>query len=326
MPRAALLVERGHHAYQRAVSAFTDLDDVEARLRGEGYLTDRKIATAALLSVKLGKPLLVEGPAGVGKTDLARAMARAQGLQLVRLQCYEGIDESRALYEWEYAKQLLYTQLLRDHLGELVGEQASLDDAVNALAKTDSLFFSEKFLVARPLLQAIRSPLPCLLLIDEVDKADPELEALLLEVLADFAVTIPELGTIVATSKPQVVLTSNNARELSDALRRRCLHLTIPYPDRARELAIVHARVPGVEDALAQAVVGAVQKIRTLDVRKAPSISELLDWTRALGILGRGLLDEKTLEDTVCVLMKHRDDAALVIAKRADIVKASREP
>lgn len=304
---------------------FTTLDDVEARLRGVDYLTDRRIATAALLSVQLGKPLLVEGPAGVGKTDLARSMARAQGLELVRLQCYEGIDETRALYEWEYAKQLLYTQLLRDHLGELVGAATSLTDAVAALSKTDTLFFSEKFLVARPLLQAIQAARPVLLLIDEVDKADPELEALLLEVLADFAITIPEIGTIRATTRPQVVLTSNNARELSDALRRRCLHLTIPYPDRERELAIVRARVPGVDDRLAQQLVAAVHKIRTMDMRKAPSISELLDWTRALGLLGRGVLDEGTLEETVGVLMKHKDDAALVVARRADIVKSALE-
>lgn len=303
---------------------FRDLDDVEARLRGVDYLTDRRISTAAFLSVKLEKPLLVEGPAGVGKTDLARSMARAQGLELVRLQCYEGIDETRALYEWEYAKQLLYTQLLRDHLGELVGGAQSLDDAVAALSKTDTLFFSEKFLVARPLLRAIQSPLPVLLLIDEVDKADPELEALLLEVLADFAITIPEIGTIRATTTPQVVLTSNNARELSDALRRRCLHLTIPYPDRERELAILRARVPDVDAVLAAQVVSAVQKIRSMDVRKAPSISELLDWARALALLGRGVLDETTLAETIGVLMKHKDDAALVVAKRADVVNASR--
>lgn len=304
---------------------FRDLADVEARLRGASYLTDRRIATAALLSVKLDRPLLVEGPAGVGKTDLARSMAAAQGFELVRLQCYEGIDETRALYEWEYAKQLLYTQLLRDHLGELVGSAQSLDDAVAALSKTDTLFFSEKFLVARPLLRAIRSPEPVLLLIDEIDKADPELEALLLEVLADFAITIPEIGTIRATTKPQVVLTSNNARELSDALRRRCLHLTIPYPDRERELAILRARVANLDDALAKQLVAAVQQIRTMDVRKAPSISELLDWARALALLGRGVLDEKTVEETVGVLMKHRDDAALVVTKRADVVKVARE-
>jgi MoxR-like ATPase len=312
-----------------SAAPFTDLDDVIGRLAGVGYLADRRIATAALLGVRLEKPILVEGPAGVGKTELARAMAEAQGLKLVRLQCYEGLDESRALYEWEYAKQLLYTQLLRDHLEELIapaGEKTTLDEAVAALARTDSVFFSERFLLPRPLLAAIRSDVPCLLLIDEIDKADPELEALLLEILADFAVTIPELGTLQAVVRPQVVLTSNNARELSDPLRRRCLHLTLGFPDRERELAIVRARIPGVDDALAAAAVAAVHKIRTLDLRKPPSISEVIDWTRALGLLGRGVLDEKTLEDTLGLLLKHKDDAALVTQRRADVVKASREP
>jgi MoxR-like ATPase len=306
------------------VSAFASLDDVSSGLASVQYLADAKIATSVFLSVKLEKPLLVEGPAGVGKTDLARAMAEAQGLELVRLQCYEGIDESRALYEWEYAKQLLYTQLLRDHLAELIGKKAKLDDAVDALKKTDSIFFSEHFLLARPLLHALRATKPTLLLVDEIDKADPELEAMLLEVLSDFAATIPELGTLRATLKPQVLLTSNNARELSDPLRRRCLHLTIPYPTRERELAIVRLRVPGVDDALRTAVVGAVQKIRTLDLRKAPSISEVIDWTRALGLLGRNVLDEATLQETLGVLLKHKDDATLVMQKRADVVAASR--
>ena len=303
---------------------WNDLGDVEAGLARAAYLADKKIGTAVLLAVKLEKPLLVEGPAGVGKTDLARAMAEAQGLELVRLQCYEGIDESRALYEWEYAKQLLYTQLLRDHLGEAIGAAGTLDAAVAALKRTDSIFFSEHFLLPRPLLRAIRSERPCLLLIDEIDKADPELEAMLLEVLSDFAVTIPELGTLHAITKPQVVLTSNNARELSDPLRRRCLHLTIPYPDRERELAIVRMRVPGVDATLAAAVVGAVQKMRTLDLRKAPSISEVIDWARALGLLGRRVIDESALEETLGVLLKHKDDAALVLARKADVVAASR--
>ncbi len=311
---------------EEVTAPFQSLEDVEQRLRAVGYLPDKRITTSALLAVKLEKPLLVEGPAGVGKTDLARAMAEAQQMKLVRLQCYEGIDESRALYEWEYAKQLLYTQLLRDHLQELVGKKARLDDAVDALTRTDSIFFSEHFLLERPLLHAIRAEEPCVLLIDEIDKADPELEALLLEVLADFAVTIPEIGTLRAVTRPQVLLTSNSTRELSDALRRRCLHLTLGYPDRERELAIVRARVPGVDEALARAVVGAVQKIRTLDLRRAPSISEVIDWTRALGLLGRGVLDEGTLADTIGVIMKHKDDAALVLSKKGDVVVASREP
>ena len=207
---------------------------------------------------------------------------------------------------------------------DVVGKKAKLDDAVDALKKTDSIFFSEHFLLARPLLQAIRADVPTLLLVDEIDKADPELEAMLLEVLGDFAVTIPEIGTLRGTLRPQVLLTSNSARELSDPLRRRCLHLTIAYPDRERELAIVRLRVPDVDDALRSAVVGAVQKIRTMDLRKAPSISEVIDWTRALGLLGRRVLDEGTLQETIGVLLKHKDDAQLVAQKRTEIVAASK--
>ncbi|OGQ10481.1 MAG: ATPase [Deltaproteobacteria bacterium RBG_16_71_12] len=301
---------------------FADLDDVERRLRAVGYLPDRRIATAAFLAARLERPLLVEGPAGVGKTELARALAEAQGRELIRLQCYEGIDESRALYDWEYGKQLLYTQLLKDHLAELVGA-ANLDDAVEKLAATDTLFFSERFLVARPLLHAIRAERPALLLVDEIDKADPEMEALLLEVLADFAITIPEIGTLKATRQPQVVLTSNSARELSDPLRRRCLHLVISFPDRERELSIVRARVPGIDEALARAVVGAVHKLRALDLRKPPSISEVIDWARALGVLGRSVIDEGTLRQTMGVLIKHKDDLEAADKRVADVVRAA---
>jgi MoxR-like ATPase len=302
---------------------FTSLDDARDRLAAVGYLADRAITTSAFLAARLQKPLLVEGPAGVGKTELGRAMATAQGLQLVRLQCYEGIDESRALYEWEYAKQLLYTQVLRDKLGALLAAHDTLEHAVDELGKSDSVFFSERFLLPRPLLQAITSDAPCLLLVDEIDKADPEFEAFLLEVLSDYAVTIPELGTIRAKTIPQVVLTSNAARELSDPLKRRCLHLAVPYPDVDRELAIVRARVPDVDAALARAVVGAVHAIRALDLKKAPSISEVIDWTRALGLLGRSVIDEATLKDTIGVLVKHAGDAALVLDKRRDVVAAA---
>src|SRR4051794_40513103 len=201
------------------------VQEAETRLRGGGYLPSVEIATSIFLADRLEKPVLVEGPAGVGKTELARAFAQATGRTLVRLQCYEGLDESKALYEWEYAKQLLYTQLLRDKIGELTGGAATLDEAAARLATADAVFFSERFLLPRPLLQALLSPSPALLLIDEVDKADPEFEAFLLEVLADNAATLPELGTLKARHVPRVVLTSNAARELSDALRRRCLHL-----------------------------------------------------------------------------------------------------
>ena len=299
------------------------VDDTKQALERVGYLADRGIATSAFLAARLQKPLLVEGPAGVGKTELGRAMAAAQGLKLVRLQCYEGIDESRALYEWEYAKQLLYTQVLRDKLGAMLAAHDTLEHAVDELGKSDSVFFSERFLLPRPLLQAITSDVPCLLLVDEIDKADPEFEAFLLEALSDYAVTIPELGTIRAKHVPQVVLTSNAARELSDPLKRRCLHLSIPYPDVERELAIVRARVPDVDEQLARSVVGAVHAIRKLDLRKAPSISEVIDWTRALGMLGRDVLDEATLKDTIGVLVKHKDDEALVLDKRRDVLTAT---
>ena len=307
------------------MTPFRDVDDVRTQLALTGYLADKGTATAALLCARLERPLLVEGAAGVGKTELAHALARAQGRRLIRLQCYEGIDESRALYEWEYAKQLLYTQILRDRLASIVDAHASLDEAVHALARSGSAFFSEPFLLPRPLLQALRSEDPCVLLIDEIDKADPEFEAFLLELLADFAVTIPELGTLRAVHRPQVVLTSNASRELSDPLRRRCLHLSIAFPDAERELAIVRARLPDVDERLARAVVAAVQLIRTLDVRKLPSISETLDWVRALGVLGRTVVDEETLQATIGVLVKHKDDAALVLEKRAAIVQTSIE-
>ncbi len=306
-----------------AARPFTDLDDTGARLAQAGYLSDRGIATAALLCARLEKPLLVEGPAGVGKTHLALAMAEAQGLKLVRLQCYEGLDETRALYEWEYGKQLLYTQILRDKIGSIIDERGSLDEAIEQLGREGSAFFSERFLLPRPLLHAIRSEVPCLLLLDEVDKADPEFEAFLLEVLADFQVTIPELGTLTARHKPQVILTSNNARELSDALKRRCLHLTVPFPDKERELAILRAHVPDLDEKLAAAVVGAAHKLRSLDLRKPPSISEVIDWARALKLLGRGAVDVRVLEETVGVLLKHSEDVSLALDKKHDVVAAS---
>lgn len=304
---------------------FMDLDDTSERLEAAGYLADRSIATAALLAARLEKPLLVEGPAGVGKTHLALAMARAQGLRLVRLQCYEGLDETRALYEWEYGKQLLYTQILRDKIGSITGESGSLDEAIEKLDAQGSAFFSERFLLPRPLLLALRSEEPCLLLLDEVDKSDPEFEAFLLELLADFQVTIPELGTLKARHRPQVVLTSNNARELSDALKRRCLHLSVPFPSRARELAIVRAHIPDLDEQLAAAVVGAAHKLRALDLRKPPSISEVIDWARALKLLARGAVDAKVLEETLGVLLKHTEDVALALEKKHEVVRAAEE-
>jgi MoxR-like ATPase len=298
---------------------FTDTGDARARLADVRYLADGRISTAALLCAQLDKPLLVEGPAGVGKTGLALAMAEAQGLRLIRLQCYEGLDESHALYEWEYGKQLLYTQLLRERIGSLTEGAGSLREAIDRLGDEGAAFFSERFLLPRPLLTAIRSEEPCLLLLDEIDKADPEFEAFLLEMLSDFAVTIPELGTLRAHHKPQVVLTSNNARELSDALKRRCLHLTIALPDRDRELAILRAHLPDLDDTLAEAIVSAVARLRGLDLKKAPSISEVIDWARALVLLGRDVVDAEALSDTIGVLLKHTEDIQVALDKKVEV-------
>ena len=303
---------------------FASIDETAARLAATGYLPSREIATAVFLADRLAKPILVEGPAGVGKTDLGRAFAEASGRTLVRLQCYEGLDESKALYEWEYAKQLLYTQLLQARIGEGVREAATLAEAADRIAEEGNVFFSERFLLPRPVLRAVASEAPALLLIDEIDKADPEFEAFLLEVLADWAVTVPEIGTIRARVPPRAVLTSNAARELSDALRRRCLHLHVDFPSAERELAIVRARVPEAAEGLARQVVAAVGKLRTLDLKKAPSISETLDWIRALAILGADALDAQLLDDTLNVVLKHDADRERVRSRAGDVLSAAR--
>jgi MoxR-like ATPase len=302
---------------------FTSVEDASERLTRAGYLPSREIATAVFLADGLEKPILVEGPAGVGKTELARAFAQASGRALVRLQCYEGLDEARALYEWEYAKQLLYTQLLSARIDESVRGAASLAEAADRIAGEGNVFFSERFLLPRPILRAITAAEPTLLLVDEIDKADPELEAFLLEVLSDWAVTVPEIGTIRARGVPRVVLTSNAARELSDALRRRCLHLHVDLPTRERELAIVRMRAPGAPEALARSVVAAVAKLRTLDLRKPPSISETLDWIRALALLGAEALDPALLDETLGLVLKHEADAARARERRGEVLAAA---
>ena len=292
------------------VQALSSVQDAAERLKAVGYLSSPEIASSAFLADRLEKPILVEGPAGVGKTELARALALATGRTLIRLQCYEGLDESKALYEWEYAKQLLYTQLLKDKIAETIADAQTLAQAAERIAGSANLFFSERFLLPRPILAAIRSPEPALLLIDEIDKADPEFEAFLLEVLSDFAVTVPELGTIQAVHTPRVVMTSNAARELSDALKRRCLHLYIDFPTAQRELEIVRSRIPEVADALARKVVAAVQAIRKLDLKKLPSISETLDWVRALTLLNASTLDQQLVSDTLSTVLKYEADIA----------------
>jgi MoxR-like ATPase len=266
--------------------------DAGKRLAGVGYLADTATSTTAYLAGALEKPLLVEGPAGVGKTELAKAVARATGAGLVRLQCYEGLDEARALYEWNYKKQLLRIQAAGD---------SSWDE-------THDDIFTEEFLLTRPLLTAIRREEPTVLLIDEVDKTDVEVEGLLLEILSDFQVTIPELGTVAAVRRPLVVLTSNATRELSEAIKRRCLYLHIDYPDPEREREIVVSQVPEVEHQLAARLVEVVARLRGLDLRKAPSIAESVDWARTLVALGTGTLDEATIEQTLGVILKHASD------------------
>jgi len=290
--------------------SFQSVDDAAQRLEVEGYLPSKDIATCAFLVDRLEKPVLIEGPAGVGKTELARALGAALGRKFLRLQCYEGLDESKALYEWEYAKQLLYTQLLKDKIGELMAGTTSVTEAADRVARSDAVFFSERFLLPRPILQALLSEVPALLLVDEIDKADPEFEAFLLEVLADNAVTIPELGTMKAKHIPRVVLTSNNARELSDALKRRCLHLYIDFPSRDRELAIVRRRLPAVSATLAQQVVSAVGQLRQLELKKAPSISETLDWVQALALLNADSLSTELVRNTLNLVLKHEADVA----------------
>jgi MoxR-like ATPase len=289
-------------------SMFASAEEASARLAGAGYLPSPDIAIAVFLADRLEKPILVEGPAGVGKTELGRAFAEASGRRLVRLQCYEGLDEAKALYEWEYAKQLLYTQILKEKIGEVLTGTTSLSDAVERLGHEEDAFFSTKFILPRPLLKSITSEKQVVLLIDEVDKADPEFEAFLLEILSDFQISIPEIGTVKATHIPQVILTSNNTRDMSDALKRRCLHLYMDFPTKEREEEIIRLKVPGVDERLARQVVFTVQTLRDLDLKKVPSISETLDWARALVILNIKSLDPDTVTTTLNFILKYESD------------------
>ncbi len=292
---------------------FTSIDDLQSRFAEQQYVCNRRLATVIFLAIRLNKPVLVEGPAGVGKTELAKVLAKVLNRSLIRLQCYEGLDEAKALYEWEYSKQLLYTQVLREKIGQLLNPTQDLHEAAAMLRQHEDVFFSENFLVERPILQAIRSEQPTVLLIDEIDRADEEFEAFLLEFLSDYQVSIPEIGTMHARTLPITILTNNRTRELSEALKRRCLHLQIDYPSSQVELEIVRLKAPGLGDALAKQLVEMVQSIRTLDLRKAPSISETLDWAQALVILNAPQLTKELIEETISVIIKYDRDADKVL-------------
>ncbi len=284
------------------------IDLIQLNFEKEGYICNSQIATAIYLSQNLNKPILVEGPPGVGKTELAKATSAWMNKSLIRLQCYEGLDEAKALYEWKYGKQLLYTQVLKDKLNDIISDKSGLESSIESLHNFDDIFFSDKFLEPRPLLKAVSDDKGTVLLIDEIDKSDDEFEAFLLEILSDYQVSIPEIGTIKGKVKPIVFLTSNNTREIGDALKRRCLHLYIPFPDAKLEEQIIASRVPDIERKLNTELVNFVQNLRDLDLKKLPSVAETIDWAKSLVLLNIKSLDANLVRETLNVLLKFQSD------------------
>jgi MoxR-like ATPase len=295
-------------ALRRGNSSLGSIDVVERGLNETGYIASRQISTAVYIAHHLQKPILVEGPAGVGKTELAKSVASWLKLPLIRMQCYEGLDESKSLYEWKYGKQLLYTQILKDKINYVVGDHDDLTAALNKLHSFGDIFFSDEFLEPRPLLRSLQEPRGSVLLIDEIDKSDQEFEAFLLEILSDYQVTIPEIGTVHAIVPPIVLLTSNSTRDLGDALKRRCLHLHIGFPDDRLEARIIASRVPGIDARLLKQLVSFVQQLRTLDLKKLPSVSETIDWAKVMLLLHTAVLDVDLVRDTLNVLLKFEAD------------------
>ncbi|MBT8495763.1 MAG: MoxR family ATPase [Deltaproteobacteria bacterium] len=306
-------------------AGFDSAEAVSSALRSVGYVASPQLARTVHLAIALGKPILCEGPAGVGKTELAKALAAASDRSLHRLQCYEGLDESKTLYEWKYPKQLLYSQLLRDRISSITAGSADLAAAIEQISEHEDAFFSERFLEARPLLAALRSSEPTVLLIDEVDRAEDELEAFFLELLAEYQVTIPELGTIVGQHRPLAILTSNASRELSDALRRRCLYLPMDFPEPEQELEIVRARVPEIDKELAGQLTAFVARLRSLDLKKSPSVAETIDWARSLVVLEAPRLDREIALSTLSVLLKYRGDVEEAAALASELPSARDE-
>ena len=284
------------------------IEEVDAGLSAVGYIASRPISTALYLAQHLQKPILVEGPAGVGKTELAKSVATWLNLPLIRMQCYEGLDEAKALYEWKYGKQLLYTQILKDKVGSVIGASDNLAVALDKLHAFGDIFFSRNFLEPRPLLRALEQPGGAVLLIDEIDKSDQEFEAFLLEILSDYQVTVPEIGTVTALVPPIVLLTSNSTRDLGDALKRRCLHLHIGFPDEKLEARIIASRVPGIDARLLKQLVSFVQQLRALDLKKLPSVSETIDWAKVLVLMHAAVLEVSMVRDTLNVLLKFEAD------------------